>query len=102
MQQPFNNLTPAEAERLAMLAEECGEVVKVVGKILRHGYNSHHPDTPYFSNLAKLEAEVRDIFAVHWAMVEQGDVSALGDMESVAPKIWARKLQYTHHQEDGE
>jgi hypothetical protein len=23
---PFNSLSPAEAERLAMLAEECGEV----------------------------------------------------------------------------
>lgn len=33
----FNNLTPGEAERLAMLAEECGEVIQAVGKILRHG-----------------------------------------------------------------
>ena len=40
----FNKLTPAEAERLAMLAEECGEVVQIVGKILRHGYDSQHPD----------------------------------------------------------
>ena len=34
----FNQLTPAETERLAILAEECGEVIQAVGKILRHGY----------------------------------------------------------------
>jgi hypothetical protein len=37
----FNQLTDAEAERLALLAEECGEVVQVIGKILRHGYESY-------------------------------------------------------------
>ena len=34
---PFNGLTPAEAERLALLMEECGEVVQIIGKVLRHG-----------------------------------------------------------------
>lgn len=34
----FNGLSPAEVERLALLAEECGEVIQTVGKILRHGY----------------------------------------------------------------
>lgn len=42
--QHFNQLTPAEAERLALLAEECGEVIQAIGKILRHGYESRHPD----------------------------------------------------------
>ncbi len=31
----FNELTPAEAERLAYLAEECGEAIQIIGKILR-------------------------------------------------------------------
>ncbi len=44
MQDHFNRLTPAEAERLAMLAEEAAEVIQIVGKILRHGYASYHPD----------------------------------------------------------
>jgi hypothetical protein len=38
------NLNPAQAERLAILAEECGEIVQVIGKILRHGFESTHPE----------------------------------------------------------
>lgn len=40
----FNGLSPAEAERLAILAEECSEVVQKVCKTLRNGYESTHPD----------------------------------------------------------
>ena len=35
---PFNELSPAEVERLAILAEEMGEAIQVIGKVLRHGY----------------------------------------------------------------
>lgn len=41
MSEPFsNNLTDVEIERLGLLAEECGEVLQLVGKILQHGYES--------------------------------------------------------------
>lgn len=40
----FNGLSPAETERLALLSEEMGEVQQAIGKILRHGYESIHPD----------------------------------------------------------
>ncbi len=36
----FNDLTPAELERLAILSEELGESQQAIGKILRHGYDS--------------------------------------------------------------
>ena len=36
----FNKLTEAEQERLVILAEECAEVIQVVAKIQRHGFNS--------------------------------------------------------------
>lgn len=39
------DLTPGEAELIALLLEECGEVVQVCGKILRHGIWSYHPET---------------------------------------------------------
>ncbi len=39
----FNKLTPAEAERLDVLAEECAEIIQVVAKIKRHGYESANP-----------------------------------------------------------
>lgn len=38
-----NNLTPAEAECLAILIEECAEVQQIACKILRHGYDSCNP-----------------------------------------------------------
>jgi hypothetical protein len=36
----FNGLSESEAERLAILIEECGEVVQAACKTLRHGYES--------------------------------------------------------------
>lgn len=59
----FNELTPAEAERLALLMEECGEVVQVIGKILRHGYESYHPADPNGpTNRELLENELGDLW----------------------------------------
>ncbi len=57
----FNQLSPSEAERLAMLAEGCGEVVQAIGKILRHGYESTHPDGGP-TNRATLERECGDVY----------------------------------------
>jgi hypothetical protein len=89
----FNQLTPAEAERLAMLSEEAAEIVHAVGKILRHGYDSCNPNMPMresVDNRAALRREIDDLFAVVRAMERAGD---FGDA------IWQRKLRYTHHQE---
>ena len=38
-----NDLTDAEVERLAVLAEEMGEAIQCIGIILRHGYESWNP-----------------------------------------------------------
>lgn len=93
----FNKLTPAEAERLAMLAEECGEVIQVVGKILRHGYDSYHPVNPRVSNRDLLAKELRDVNAILMAM-------GLNELHGYSVQdvigVWERKLQYTHHQEE--
>ena len=96
----FNKLTPSQAERLAMLAEECGEVVQIVGKILRHGYDSHHPDDPATSNTRLLEKEIEDILGVHLAMILSGDIRSPGVIEDTAEAAWKRKLRYAHHQKE--
>lgn len=93
MSDHFNGLTPAEAERLAMLAEECGEVVQVVGKVLRHGYGSHHPDGGPDNRVA-LRYEIEDLRAVIAAMDRAGDVAPSPNDEG----RWPRKLRYAHHQ----
>ena len=97
---PYNQLTPDKVERLAMLAEECAEVIQIIGKILRHGYASHHPDdvqaTP---NRRLLENELLDAFAVHLAMIRAGDIRSPGDLEKSAAARWEKKLRYAHHQD---
>lgn len=89
----FNGLTPAQAELLAMLAEECGEVIQVVGKILRHGYESYHPDRPHITNHDLLAAELTDLSAVLGRIVLVEKLP-FGDVE----KAWAKKMTFAHHQ----
>lgn len=60
----FNQLTHDRAEALAILAEECGEVVQRVGKVLRHGFRTYAGS----DNLEQLELEIGDIMAIVSAM----------------------------------
>lgn len=70
----INNLSPAQIERLALLAEECSEVIHVVNKIIRHGYNSYHPDTPNQNNIYLLEKELGDLQYAIKLMVKEKDI----------------------------
>lgn len=92
----FNKLTPAEAERLAMLAEECGEVIQIVGKILRHGYDSYHPVNPRLTNRDLLANELRDVNAILQAMGRY-ELANYSVHDWIG--VWERKLKFTHHQE---
>ena len=68
-------LTEAEIERLSVLAEECGEVIQVVGKILRWGYESWNPlEVPRETNRTKLEKELADINVATLLMLQNGDI----------------------------
>lgn len=92
-------LTEAEIERLAMLAEEAGEIVQIVGKILRHGYDSRHPDDlsgP--DNREMLERELGDLAAVQELMSRDKDVSLL-QIDDMRRRKLGRIYNYTHHQE---
>ena len=91
----FNNLTPAEAERLALLAEECGEVVQVIGKILRHGYESAHPNGGPV-NRELLQKELGDVLAAQALMMDADDIN-----HEIIERYRQRKLalvgKYLHH-----
>lgn len=100
MTEHFNKLTPAQAERLAMLSEECGEVIQIIGKIQRHGYNSSHPSDPLTPNVRLLEKEIADVLGVHLAMIRSGDIRSPGDIEYAAECAWSKKLKFSHHQGD--
>ncbi|MGR3524882.1 MAG: hypothetical protein ACU0CT_02645 [Paracoccaceae bacterium] len=94
----FNNLTPAEAERLAMLAEECAEVIQVVGKILRHGYDSYHPANPAVSNRDLLAKEATEVVVILSEM-KRAELIDYNIIKPV-PHIWDAKLRFTHHQRE--
>lgn len=89
-------LTPAEIERLAMLAEECGEVVQAVGKILRHGWESQ---SPYGSktNQVALEREIGNVRAIVGLMLDSRDLR-LGDIQHWQRSKRAALAKWTHHQ----
>ena len=94
----FNRLSPAQAERLAMLIDECGEVIQIAGKILRHGYDSYHPDRPHISNRELLQRELTDLAAVENQIHAQDRIflpSSLG-----VDAAWSKKLRYAHHQDE--
>lgn len=94
--QNFNQLTPAETERLALLMEELGEAQQAAGKILRHGYESTNPDGGP-TNRATLERELGD---VRHAMIR---ICAAGDLSKDHIHTWADEKainveKYLHHQ----
>lgn len=96
MSSNFNQLSPAEVERLALLAEECGEVVQAISKVLRHGYESTHPDGGP-TNRRLLETEIGHVEHAIFRMHEAGDIDPLAVLDSVDEK--AKKIgRYLHHQ----
>lgn len=93
---PFNQLTPAEAERLALLIEECGEVIQAACKILRHGYESRHPTT-LIHNRADLEKELGDLQAALLLLVRADDID-FEHVEMFRDDKIANVRRYLHHQ----
>lgn len=98
---PFNGLTLAEAERLAILAEEASEVIKVVGKVLRHGWTpTDHTTGIRYDNRAELQTELGDMANIQRLMLERADISH-GMIAKAAQAKRAKWGPYLHHQEPG-
>lgn len=96
---PFNRLTPAEAERLAYLAEELAEAIQAVGKILRHGYENFNPDKPQDgTNRKQLERELVDVYGAIVRMMRAKDVMPRMELSEGPTK----GQKYMHHQNLGE
>lgn len=93
----FNKLTSAEDERLALLLEEMGEAIQVIGKIKRHGFDSWHPGAPNITNRMLLEKELGHVKHSMIRLCDSGDLSKEEIHKSADIKrisVW----RYLHHQ----
>lgn len=73
---PSDDLTPAEAERLACLVDAASDVLKAVAKVQRHGYASVNEDQREFiSNRDQLQAKVGEMEFILQMMADLGDIS---------------------------
>ena len=93
----FNELTAAEDERLALLLEEMGEALQIIGKIQRHGYESYHPDRPSVPNRALLEKEIGDVLAAIDMLVQRKDLDP-GQIDGHRLNKHRKVGRYLHHQ----
>lgn len=91
----FNKLTPAEAERLALLMEEMAEAQQVIGKILRHGYQSVHPNGGP-NNRELLMKELSHVNVAMSLLENAGDVDG-ETMEDHFTHKWFDLGQWLHH-----
>lgn len=91
----FNDLSPSEAERLAVLSEEAGEIVQAVGKILRHGYESNPPGGG-LPNRDYLAREIGDLLGVLDLMVARNDLDETLIARYRREKQ-GRMAKYLHH-----
>jgi NTP pyrophosphatase (non-canonical NTP hydrolase) len=95
MSEHFNELRPEQLEALALVAEECGEVIQVIGKILRHGLYSCHPNGGR-DNQALLEDELGDLHAALHLAEGVGLFHAAHVRTACADKL-QRVERYLHH-----
>ncbi len=93
----FNGLTPAEAERLTLLASEAAEVIQAITKVQLHGYEGHHPDRPMATNRIELEEELGHFQNALRLMYDAKDVDPAEVLASRIRKS-SSFITYLHHQ----
>lgn len=94
-----NGLTPAEHERLSLLLEEMGETTQVIGKILRHGYESYDPTGKVEgTNRQGLVRELGDVLLVMEFLTNAQDI----EMADISKRIQEKRrkvIPYLHYQD---
>jgi len=96
---PFNGLTPAELERLALLIEEQGEAQQAIGKILRHGYEEYSPfDESRTPNRVQLEKELAHVSFAFDMLEAAGDLNG-SRIDRFVEEKKRNVVPYLHHQE---
>ena len=97
MYSPDTGLTPKQAERLAILVEEAGEVLQICGKIGRHGIESRDPMTKDSrTNRELLETEIGDVLAAIRKLEEAGVIDGARVAQHTATKL-VKLEQWLHY-----
>ena len=89
-------ISKEELERLALVAEECAEVIQIINKIIRHGYESYHPNDPNITNRELLSKELSDLIAVATLLTDT-EVLEIADI----PTTLRKKQKYLYYQDIG-
>lgn len=97
MSNSFNKLKVGEDERLSLLAEECAEVIQIIQKIQRHGYQSSNPyDPKNKTNRYLLEEELGHVYLAIGLMCSKEDISREVIIHAKQDKKM-RINKYLHH-----
>lgn len=94
----MTHLTDRQIEALALVSEESGEVVQVVGKILRHGLESYHPNNLQETNRHLLRKELTDVLAAINILVDAEIIDPI-EYQDVVDAV-QRKQRWLHFQQD--
>lgn len=94
-----NDLSFAEIERLTLLSEEAAEVIQAVAKIMRHGWQSHHPSCPGFDNREQLAKEIGDFRGAVALLVQAHELTTQEYQMHAVSKL-RRVQKYLHCQEN--
>ena len=99
-QKLYNELSPAQAERLYLLMEEMGEAIQAIGKVLRHGYEGYNPLLPIKgrnTNRGDLEKEMGHVLCALALMKSAGDID-FGVIQDAQNIKNLKIASYLHHQ----
>ena len=91
----YNDLTPQQEERIAVLNEECGETIHMAGKVSRHGLHSSHPDYGHITNRVNLAREAGHVWAAIELLIKAGDLD-LEDVRAGRREKFERWPQFLH------
>jgi len=83
-----NPASEAETEVLNLITEECAEVIQIISKIARFGFDSYHPTDPTKeTNRAHLETEIGDLLCLLGIASER----KIFDYENVQKAVTAKR-----------
>ncbi len=83
-----NPATESETEVLNLITEECAEVIQIISKIARFGFDSYHPTDPTKeTNRSHLETEIGDLLC----LLEIASDRDIFDLMEVQKAVFAKK-----------